>query len=187
MPVTKAVLLVFSALAVLLAISVPLVIRYLGRVTGFAEASETTASLIASDTGAASPIIVRDAELGVRGVPDYLVTVEIDGRRGVAPVEVKPRRTHRRLLESDRLQVGTYLLGLRGTVGNAASPVGFVHYRSSRFVVRLTPALEQQIREMVMAIRRDRAAEIVHRSHQSVAKCRGCAVRALCDESLADL
>jgi len=186
MILTRVVLLVVSVLAVLLAISVPLVIRYLSRATGFTEATETTPSIISSDTGAAAPIVVRDAELGVRGVPDYLVTVEIDGRRAIAPVELKPRRTHRKLLQSDRLQVGTYLVGLRGTVGSAASPVGFVNYRSSRFVVRLTPALEQQVRGTVMAIRRDRSADIVHRSHNSAAKCRGCAVRASCDESLAD-
>ena len=64
---------------------------------------------------------------------------------------MKPRKTHRRLLQSDRVQVGTYLIGLRGTVGNAASSIGFVHYRSSRFVVRLTPELEEEVRRRHIA------------------------------------
>ena len=183
----KMALAIISASAILLAVAVPILIRYLSGQTGFtAGRVDKGAAVIASDTGAAPPVMVRDPVLGVRGVPDYVLTVDVDGRRGIAPVELKPRRTYERLLESDRLQVGTYLLGLRASVGDAASPVGFVHYRTARFAVRLTPALEDKIRHIVTAIRRGRSASTLHRSHQSAARCRGCAVRALCDESLAD-
>lgn len=182
----KIALAIISGSAILLAVAVPILIRYLSRQTGFTPGSDKGDAVIASDTGAAPSVMVRDPLLGVRGVPDYVVTVDVDGRRGIAPVELKPKRTYERLLESDRLQVGTYLLGLRASVGDAASPVGFVHYRSARFAVRLTPALEDKIRHIVTAIRRGRSASTLQRSHQSVARCRGCAVRALCDESLAD-
>lgn len=183
----KITLAIISSAAILLAIAVPLLVRHLSRQTGFTGLSnDKRHAVIASDVGAVPPVMVRDPLLGVRGVPDYVVTVDVDGRRGIAPVELKPRRAYERLLESDRLQLGAYLLGLRASLGDAASPVGFVHYRSTRFAVRLTPALEEKIQRIVTAIRRGRSASTLHRSHQSAARCRGCAVRALCDESLAD-
>ena len=176
---------VVSLLALLLAIALPIVIARLSRRTGFAVTERGRGRIIASDTGVAPPMVVRDPSLGICGAPDYILDVDLAGRRQLAPVEVKPRRRSPRLYESDRLQVGAYLLGLRAVAGDRASPVGYVRYETTHFEVTLTKELEQRIAATVSAIRRGRSAAVVHRSHNSAARCRGCAVRALCDESLA--
>lgn len=143
-------------------------------------------AIVSSDTGVAPPIMVRDPVLGIRGTPDYVLQFEVDGQWRLAPMELKPTRRSRHLFDRDRLQLGAYLLGLRGTVGEKALPIGFVRYQYASFEIPLTPELESRVAETVAAIRRDRTAAILHRSHRSVARCRGCAVRAICDESLAD-
>lgn len=140
---------------------------------------------MASDTGIRPPVVLRDPVLGIVGVPDYIIEVDVDGQRELAPVEVKPNRRSSRLFESDRLQLGAYLLGLRAVVGDRAAPLGYVRYQSAHFTVRLTRDLELEVARTVTAIRRGWSAAVMHRSHNSVGRCRGCAVRAVCDESLA--
>ena len=140
--------------------------------------------MLASDTTARPPVLLRDPTLGVVGVPDYVTELDVDGQRMLAPVEIKPKRRSSKLYESDRLQLGVYLLGLRAVAGERAAPIGYVRYQSANFTVKLTPELELEIERAVTAIRRGRCALVVHRSHNSAARCRGCAVRRLCEEAL---
>jgi CRISPR/Cas system-associated exonuclease Cas4 (RecB family) len=100
------------------------------------------------------------------------------------PIEVKPTRRSRRLYESDRLQLGVYLLGLRAMAGEGAADFGYVRYSAATFEVRLTSALEREIRAAVGAIGMGRDHRVVHRSHNMPARCRACAVRPYCDEFL---
>ena len=180
----RVILLLLAFSAFVLAIGIPFLLARLSRLTGFVPI-EGEGRVVASDTTASPPVILRDPTLGIIGVPDYVAEFEVDGQRMLAPVEIKPKRRSSKLYESDRLQLGVYLIGLRAVAGERAAPVGYVRYQSANFTVRLTSDLEFQIARTVTAIRRGRSAAVVHRSHHSAARCRGCAVRALCDESLA--
>lgn len=180
----RIVLALVSVLAALLALAIVLVAARARRRTRFTMLRSGEGKVVASDTGVLAPVLLRDSVLGIRGVPDYIVEMVLDGHRRLVPVEVKPTRRSKRLYDSDRVQVGAYLLGLRATVGDRAAHVGYVRYSSESFPVVLTPELEADVRQIVAAIRLSRDSLSIHRSHGSRARCRGCAVRMHCDESL---
>jgi CRISPR/Cas system-associated exonuclease Cas4 (RecB family) len=161
------------------------VLSWYRRKTGFrATWSKARTRILASDTGAARSLLLRDPELGLRGRPDYLLEVSSAARRLVVPLELKPRRRSRRLYESDGLQLGAYLMLTRATFSERAASFGYVRYAEANFRIDLTGTLERRIREVVAAIRAGRAADVVHRSHVVRARCAGCAVRQYCDEAL---
>jgi CRISPR/Cas system-associated exonuclease Cas4 (RecB family) len=89
------------------------------------------------------------------------------------------------VLESDAVQVAAYTLLLRATYGEAAASFGYLRDQSGTVRIDLTPALQRRVEEIAHAIRRDRRALVVHRSHAFAARCAGCAVPAHCDERLA--
>lgn len=139
---------------------------------------------IASDTGVGEPIMLLDAQLGLRGKPDFLLRETGHFGERLAPVEVKPLRRSVRLYESDRIQIGGYLLALRGSFRDRASNVGYVRYKSATFEVELTRDLESTIRRLVAELRRARSASVLHRSHSSAARCQSCPVQQSCEEKL---
>ena len=141
------------------------------------------ARIFASDTGVVPPLLLRDERLGLYGKPDYVLS-ESGGERRLIPLELKPRRYANRLYESDEIQLGVYLLGMRATYGRQAATFGFVRYATTTFRVDLTESLERRIIEVVTAIRSGRSALVVHRSHNVPARCAGCAMRSNCSESL---
>lgn len=143
------------------------------------------ARIIASDTGVVPPRTVRDTNLGLYGKPDYVLAEGTGSERRLIPVEVKPRRRAKRLYESDEIQLGVYLVGMRATYGREAADFGFVRYAAATFRVELTAALERRVIEVANAIRVGRSAPAIHRSHNVPARCAGCAMRPNCDESLA--
>src|SRR6185437_11999800 len=106
----RALLLLVAIGAVAGAASIPFMLRRLRKQTGFVNDAAGGAVIIASDTGAASALVVRDESIGVCGKPDYIVEEQVNGRRLLVPVEVKPTRRGRRLYDGDRLQLGVYLL-----------------------------------------------------------------------------
>lgn len=142
-------------------------------------------TIVASDTGVVSPVVLRDPLLGLRGKPDYVLESYGGGHHSLIPLELKPTRRGRRIYESDAIQVGAYLMLLRATYGDRAGPFGYVRYSTGTFRVELTPALASHVREIVAAIRVGRQAALVHRSHSVPAKCAGCAMRRHCNEALA--
>ena len=182
---TQVFLTVIAVVAVVAVALLQIMAASLQRRTGFSAADNPGSGIAASDTGAAPAILLRDPSLGLRGKPDYLLRSRIDGHERLVPVEVKPTRRSRRLYDSDRVQLGAYLLALRSTAGEEAAAFGVVRYATESFHVELTAALEADVRSIVLAIRAGRALSRVHRSHDSVARCRSCAVRHACDESLA--
>lgn len=153
--------------------------------TGFSGAGNSESAVVASDTGVVDAILLRDPVLGIRGKPDYLVRTRLDGQERLVPLELKPARRSLRLYDSDRLQLGAYLLALRSTTGVSAAPFGIVRYAATSFRVALTPGLEAEVRRAVLAMRVGRSSERLPRSHASVARCRSCAVRLSCDQVLA--
>lgn len=184
MSALRVLLIVLAVSALAGAIAIPFVLSTLRRRTGFDFGAEANARLIASDVGVGPALILRDADLGLCGKPDYLLEMNAAGERRFVPVEVKPTRQSQRLFNSDRIQIGAYLMALRATMGERASQIGYVRYRTRTFDVALSPDLEQEVRQLVAALRRGRAARVVHRSHSASARCRACPVRQHCDEAL---
>ena len=176
------------ALVALAALTAALVLRVLAirlrRRTGFS-ADSSEAAIVASDTGVLVPITLRDPMLGIRGKPDYLVRTMLAGRHRLVPVEVKPTRRSLRLYESDRIQLGAYLVALRSTMGLSAATFGVVQYAGTSFHVALTRGLEADLRRVVLAMRAGRSVTQMSRSHDSAARCRSCAVRFSCTQALA--
>ena len=157
---------------------------WLRRRTGETIPGLSDARIVASDTGVVPPQLLRDSQLGLYGKPDYLLVVGTGEGRRVVPMELKPRRKATRLYESDEIQLGVYLLATRATYGREAAGFGFVRYAATTFRVELTAALERRIVEVAAAIRMDRHAPVVHRSHEVHARCARCAMRQNCSESL---
>lgn len=180
----RLMLIVVALVAIASAIALPFVMQRLARQTGFTIAGGPDSTIIASDTGLGGILIVRDEEIGVCGKPDYVIEEEVRGRRLLVPVEVKPTRRSERLYDSDRLQLGVYLLGLRALAGDGAADFGYVRYATTSFEVRLTPDIENELRRIVREIRSGRTAAALHRNHRIQARCGACAVRLHCDESL---
>lgn len=144
----------------------------------------TGARIVASDTGVLPPRLLRDTRLGLYGKPDYVLAEGTGTDRRLIPVELKPRRRAQRLYESDEIQLGVYLLGLRATYGSDAAGFGFIRYATATFRLELTPALERRVIEIAKAIGAGRSAPSIHRSHEVPARCAGCAMRPNCTESL---
>jgi hypothetical protein len=179
-------LLTGAALAAVIGALGLMVLRWHVRATGFSPVgAKTPATIVGSDTRAASAMMVREPALGLRGRPDYVLEEGPPNDRLLVPIEVKPTQRSKRVYESDELQLGAYLLALRGTVGIRAATAGYVRYASDTFRIELTPNLERRVRETVAAVRRGRSASVVHRSHSIRARCAACPVREHCDERLA--
>lgn len=158
---------------------------WLRRSTGLRPSFGEAPVVVASDTGAAPGVMLRDPALGLRGRPDYLMEERTADGTVLVPIEVKPTRRSTRLYESDAVQLGAYLLALRATHGERAARYGEVHYSGRSFRVELTAGLAGRVRATVAAVRAGRSAAVVHRSHDVPARCARCPMREACDERLA--
>lgn len=182
----RLVLVLVAAIAAAASLVGLALLRRRERKTGFALTStELSISVVGSDTGAAPGMLVREPTLGLSGRPDYVLEYGAPNERRLYPLEVKPTRRSQRVYESDELQVGAYLIALRGTAGARAGSSGYLRYAAGTFRIDLSPDLERRVRAIVASIRRERRAAVVHRSHAIRARCGGCPVRAQCDERLA--
>lgn len=171
-------MLLLAASLVCVAIVLIVVARRLGRATGV----RVGTSIIASDVGVESPLLLEAPALRIRGRPDYLLRERVGGR--IYPVEVKPTRESTSLFEADAIQLATYMLLVEAQYGREFAGYGLVRYRSAEFRVELTPELRGRCVEAVEGVRAARRSTRVHRNHTIVARCRGCAVRHGCGEAL---
>jgi CRISPR-associated exonuclease Cas4 len=137
--------------------------------------------IVYSDTGAselpAKPLYAP--RYGLTGKPDYLVAT----RQGLVPVEVKPGRTDREPQESHLLQVLAYCLLIEDSEGKPP-PYGLLRYRHDTFKVDYNAHTRAYILEAIQQIKEARHQPEVHRNHQHPGRCRACAYRELCEESL---
>ena len=113
------------------------------------------------------------------GRPDYLVR----GREGVVPVEVKSGSAPEQPYAAHVLQLAAYCLLVEEQEGRAP-PHGILKYGDRTFEVDYTPALRAELLDTLGAIRRDRRARDVDRSHDEAGRCRGCGHRDCCDQRL---
>ncbi|HVG00780.1 MAG TPA: CRISPR-associated protein Cas4 [Chloroflexia bacterium] len=116
---------------------------------------------------------------GLAGTPDYLVQTS----RGIVPVEVKPGRTDAEPQESHLLQVLAYCLLVEETEGQRP-PYGLLRYSGDTFKVDYNNRTRAYIIEVIEEMRAASRQAEVHRSHESAGRCRACAYKHICEESL---
>lgn len=143
--------------------------------------------VIYSDTSTWQPTEepLYDALIGLTGRPDYL----IEQAGTIIPVEVKSGRIPHGPYDSHILQVAAYCLLIERVYGTRP-PHGVIHYtngpRTNRtYAVEYTPDLESSLHDLIADIRFQERRKNPDRSHESVARCRGCGFRKVCDQSLA--
>jgi CRISPR-associated exonuclease Cas4 len=116
---------------------------------------------------------------GLTGRPDYVVADGAD----LIPVEVKSARAPARPYASHVLQLAAYCLLVAETSGRRP-PYGILRYADRTFQIPYTRELEEQLLEVLEAMREDLAAGDAPRRHQDPRRCAACGYREVCDEAL---
>lgn len=116
---------------------------------------------------------------GLTGKPDYLV--EENGI--LIPVEVKSSRAPGLPYDSHVYQLAAYCLLVERTYSKRP-PYGILRYRDRTFSIDYTPELEQELEELLEAIRTQERKGEANRSHQEPARCARCGYRSYCDQRL---
>jgi CRISPR-associated exonuclease Cas4 len=116
---------------------------------------------------------------GLTGRPDYVVADGAD----LIPVEVKSARAPARPYSSHVLQLAAYCLLVAETSGRRP-PYGILRYADRTFQIPYTRELEEQLLEILEAMREDLAAGDAPRRHQDPRRCAACGYREVCDEAL---
>jgi CRISPR-associated exonuclease Cas4 len=126
------------------------------------------------------PLISR--RFGLIGRPDYLVETD----EGIVPIEVKSTKCPAggRAYDSHIMQLAAYCLLVEETTG-AGVPYGIIRYADCEVSLDYTAELRDELLELLEEIREARRADDVHRSHDDARRCKGCSMRASCDEALA--
>lgn len=137
--------------------------------------------LIYADTGRWSPLNepLYDHALSLTGKPDYLVS---RGDR-VIPVEVKSSSVRDTPYDEHIYQLAAYCLLVHRVYGKRP-PYGILHYPQRTFAVDYTPALEEDLLELLVEMRAAERLTDVSRSHDSPARCNKCGFRSVCDDKL---
>lgn len=138
--------------------------------------------VIYTDTGAwgrlEKPLFSQVLQL--TGKPDYLV----DTKQGFIPVEVKsagapPGGPY----ESHIFQLAAYCVLVEEAYQQRPA-YGLIKYADKTLAVDFTPQLESDLLDLLDEMRADEDEGDVARSHDSVARCRRCGFREVCDEAL---
>jgi len=116
---------------------------------------------------------------GLTGRPDYVVADGAD----LIPVEVKSARAPARPYASHVLQLAAYCLLVAETSGRRP-PYGILRYADQTFQIPYTRELEEQLLEVLEAMREDLAAGDAPRRHQDPRRCAACGYREVCEEAL---
>ncbi len=141
------------------------------------------ARVVASDTGAGRTLLepLYAERYGLTGKPDYLLE-----RRGrYVPVEVKPGRHAPQPYDSDLMQLAAYCLLVEETTGRAP-PYGLLRYANASFRLEYTPAVREQLLEILEEMRVALKSADWERSHDEPQRCAACGFVAVCEEALVD-
>ncbi len=137
--------------------------------------------VVAADVGTwrrlGRPLVSR--RYGLTGRPDYVVADGAD----LIPVEVKSARAPARPYASHVLQLAAYCLLVAETSGRRP-PYGILRYADRTFQIPYTQELEEQLLEVLEAMREDLAAGDAPRRHQDPRRCAACGYREVCEEAL---
>lgn len=123
---------------------------------------------------------LSDTELGLSGIPDYLV--EKEGK--IIPVEIKTGRAPSSPYDSHIYQLAAYCHLVEVAFGRRP-PYGILHYPGRDFAVDYTPELESSLLDLLANLRRDETRRELPRSHQEPQRCRRCGFKDRCDQRLA--
>jgi CRISPR-associated exonuclease Cas4 len=121
-----------------------------------------------------------DKDLGLTGMPDYLV--EQKGK--IIPIEIKTGRTPEAPYDSHIFQVAVYCYLVHKTTGKRP-PHGILHYPGRDFAVDYTPELEYALLDLLARMRIDGQRAEIRRSHEDGQRCRRCGFRQVCEQRLA--
>jgi len=134
-----------------------------------------------------------DPQTHLSGKPDYLVQQQRGGSAEpyLIPVEVKTGRPPSSPPDSHIFQLAAYCLLVERSTG-IRPPYGILHYSPASgsrpaartFAVDYTPALEDELLDLLDEIRWQERRKEVDRSHDSPNRCAGCGFRGICDQRL---
>ena len=124
--------------------------------------------------------LLEDPEWDLTGTPDYVMETEA----GLVPVEVKTGRTPDRPYDSHRMQVACYLRLLEANTGHSPK-YGLLTYPQRVFQVTWDDEIQAELKALVATIHAAEAAGHADRDHDHPGRCRGCARRNECTQSLA--
>jgi len=113
------------------------------------------------------------------GRPDYVVA---DGP-SLIPVEVKSGRAPARPYKSHLLQLAAYCLLVAETSGRQP-PYGLLRYADRTFEVPYTREMEEELLEVLEAMREDLATGDGPRNHNDARRCAACGYRERCGDRL---
>jgi CRISPR-associated exonuclease Cas4 len=113
------------------------------------------------------------------GTPDYVLATP----HGPVPVEVKPNRVDDRPLESHRLQVLAYCLLIEETEGRRP-PYGLLRYSNNTYTVNYDEEARTYLISVLEEMLRAWSSNDVPRNHEHAGRCRACAYRRVCEQSL---
>jgi CRISPR-associated exonuclease Cas4 len=141
------------------------------------------ARIVASDTSSRSalekPLFSRRYRL--TGKPDYL----LQHRQSYIPVEVKPTRRARAPYDSDLMQLAAYCLLVEDATGQAP-PYGVLRYADTSFRLDYTPAVRDELLEILDEMHDTLEDDDCERSHNEPRRCIACGFRDVCDEALVE-
>ncbi|HYN88138.1 MAG TPA: Dna2/Cas4 domain-containing protein, partial [Ardenticatenaceae bacterium] len=129
----------------------------------------------------APPKPLRSDQYGLTGKPDYLVAQGDD----LIPIEVKPSRRARQPYEGDVLQLAAYCLLVESSSGRRP-PHGLIVYADQQWEIPYTDARRETLLAILAAIRADRQALDVPRSHEIPARCAHCGFLDRCEDALVE-
>lgn len=137
--------------------------------------------VISSDTRQWGPVTepLYDPHHGLTGKPDYLVQNGHD----LIPVEVKSNRVSAAPYDAHIYQLAAYCLLVQSVYGKRP-PYGILHYKNRTFAIDYTPELEANLLDILADMRLQDRHKDVARSHDELARCRGCGYRNTCDQVL---
>lgn len=161
---------VLGTLAVVLALASAVLFRWFG----------VRGRVIASDSVVARPTtVMRSAEFGISGKPDYLV----EERGRIVPVEIKPLRRSARPWLRDIVQLSAYCLLLEECEPRFAG-YGYLRYANRTFRIDFTDSLRAELLRTAAALRADLVATDVDRDHNDPVRCARCSLRGSCVQAL---
>ncbi|MEM7114921.1 MAG: PD-(D/E)XK nuclease family protein [Chloroflexota bacterium] len=114
------------------------------------------------------------------GKPDYLVE-EADGQ--IVPVEIKSSRAPKEPWPSHVLQLAAYCYLVEANY-DLRPEYGILQYSDRAFAIDYTADLEEDLLDLLAAMRGDLFAPDVNRDHEDWHKCAKCSVRRHCYERL---
>lgn len=120
-----------------------------------------------------------DPVSGLTGRPDYLV--EENG--AIIPVEVKSGRAPTLPYDSHVYQLAAYCLLVERTY-DKRPPYGILRYRDHTFAIDYSPELENELEDLLDAIRLQERRGEANRSHQEPGRCARCGFRSICNQKL---